>query len=73
MWGVLTLPFLRETKLPREPELSCELKSELSCVMRCEFLFVSLLTCAEYNTVESGVNSDWAFVSNVLTSRLLKA
>jgi len=38
-------PFLPETELPREPRLSC--------VMRCEFLFVSLSACAEYNTVES--------------------
>ena len=45
-------PFLPETKLLREPKLSCALKFELSCVMRCEFLFVSLLPCAEYNTVE---------------------
>jgi hypothetical protein len=46
-------PFSSETKLPREPKLSYALKFELSCVMRCEFLFVSLLACTECNTVES--------------------
>ena len=46
-------PFLPEMELPREPKLSCELKFELSCVMRCEFLFVSLSACGKCNTVES--------------------
>ena len=45
-------PFLPETELPREPKLSCALKFEFSCVMRCEFLFVSLSACAKCNTVE---------------------
>ena len=48
-------PFLSETKLPRAPKLSCELKFELSCELRCEFLFVSLLAWAQCNTVESSV------------------
>ena len=46
------LPFSSETKLSKEPKLSY--------LMRCEFLFVSLLTCAECNTVESARYSDRA-------------
>lgn len=64
-------PFLTETKLPREPKLSCELKFEPFYVMRCEFLFVSLLACAEDNTVESdgAIVRDLFLIGSVLVNR----
>jgi hypothetical protein len=39
---------------------------EPSCVMRCEFLFVSLLACTERNTVESATRDLARILSQLL-------
>ena len=61
-------PFSPQTKLPRELKLSYPLKFLLSCLMRCEFLFVSLLACAESNTVESAARD----LARILSQPILK-